>query len=123
MRTLLLLGVLVVSLPALAKPVRKPIAYDADLKLEGVLVYDDAVKAPRPGLLMVPNWLGINEANLRQAELVAAKDYVIFVATNSACLKLASLMPSQFGTISRPGRGAFTASSYTSTPSSVRSAS
>jgi dienelactone hydrolase len=80
MRTLLLLGVLVVSLPALAKPVRKPIAYDADLKLEGVLVYDDAVKAPRPGLLMVPNWLGINEANLRQAELVAAKDYVIFVA-------------------------------------------
>lgn len=79
MRTLLLLGVLV-SVPALAKPVRKPIAYESDVKLEGVLVYDDAVKTPRPGVLLVPNWLGINEPNLKQAELVAGKDYVVFVA-------------------------------------------
>lgn len=79
MRSLALLGVLV-ALPALAKPVRKTIAYEADTRLEGVLVYDDAVKTPRPGVLLVPNWLGINEANLKQAELVAGKDYVIFVA-------------------------------------------
>ena len=79
MRTLVLLGALV-SLPALAKPVRKTIAYEADTKLEGVLLYDDAVKTPRPGVLLVPNWLGINEPNLKQAELVAGKDYVVFVA-------------------------------------------
>lgn len=80
MRTLLLLGALV-STAALAKPIRKPVAYEADgAKLEGVLVYDDAVKAPRPGVLLVPNWLGVNEANLKQAELVAGKDYVVLVA-------------------------------------------
>lgn len=80
MRTLVLVGALV-STAALAKPIRKPLAYEADgAKLEGVLVYDDAAKAPRPGVLLVPNWLGVNEANLRQAELVAGRDYVVFVA-------------------------------------------
>jgi dienelactone hydrolase len=73
--------ILLLSLPAMAKTVRKPVEYSLDdQKFEGVLVYDDAVKKPRPGLLMVPNWLGINEANLKQAELVAGKDYVLFVA-------------------------------------------
>ncbi len=59
----------------------KPIAYEHDGKqFEGVLVYDDAVKAPRPGLLLVPNWMGITEENLAQAREVAGRQYVIFVA-------------------------------------------
>jgi dienelactone hydrolase len=29
---------------------------------------------------LVPNWLGINPANLKQAELVAGQKYVVFVA-------------------------------------------
>jgi dienelactone hydrolase len=69
-----------VSVSALAKPVRKTVAYEADTRLEGVLVYDDASRAARPGVVLVPNWLGINEANLKQAELVAGRDYVVFVA-------------------------------------------
>jgi dienelactone hydrolase len=47
MRSLALLGVLM-SLPALAKPLRKPIAYEADTRLEGVLVYAGALKSDRP---------------------------------------------------------------------------
>jgi dienelactone hydrolase len=77
----LLLTALVLSLPALAKPARAMVPFELDgKKFESVLVYDDAVKAPRPGLVLVPNWLGINEANLKQAELVAGKEYVVLVA-------------------------------------------
>jgi dienelactone hydrolase len=80
MRTLgVLIGLL--ALTAAAKPVQKPVKYELKgTKFEGVLVYDDAVKTPRPGLVMVPNWMGINPANLKQAELVAGKDYILFVA-------------------------------------------
>ncbi len=77
----LLVTVLLCSAVASAKPVRKPIAYEQDgQKFESVLVYDDSVKSPRPGLVLVPNWLGINEANLAQAQQIAGKQYLIFVA-------------------------------------------
>ncbi|ADO73623.1 dienelactone hydrolase family protein [Stigmatella aurantiaca] len=78
-----ILGVMVglLALTASAKPVQKPVKYELDgTKFEGVLVYDDAVKGPRPGLLMVPNWLGINEATLKQAVHAAGKQYIVFVA-------------------------------------------
>ncbi len=88
MRRLLLLTLL--SLPALAAMTQKKVPYELDkAKFEGVLVYDDAVATPRPGLVLVPNWLGINDANLKQAELVAARGYVVFVAD-------------MFGTSARP---------------------
>lgn len=59
---------------------RKNVSYELDkTKFESVLVFDDAA-TPRPGVLLVPNWLGVNEANLKQAELVAARGYVVFVA-------------------------------------------
>jgi dienelactone hydrolase len=77
------LGVLVglMALTAVAKPVQKPVKYElGGTKFEGMLIYDDAVKAPRPGLVLVPNWMGINAPNLKQASEIAGKDYVIFVA-------------------------------------------
>jgi dienelactone hydrolase len=61
--------------------VQKPISYQVgNTEFEGVLLFDDAVKTPRPGLLVVPNWLGINEANLKQAEGLAGTQFVLFVA-------------------------------------------
>jgi dienelactone hydrolase len=73
--------VLLLAAPAYAAVVTKPIAYkNGQAELEGVLIYDDAVKAPRPGLVMVPNWLGINEANLKQAQGLASPKSVLFVA-------------------------------------------
>lgn len=72
--------VALLALPAMAAMTQKKVPYELDkTKFEGVLVYDDAA-ASRPGLVLVPNWLGINEANLKQAELVAARGYVVFVA-------------------------------------------
>ena len=76
------LGVLVavMSLTAGAKTVQKPVAYELDgTKFEGVLVYDDSVKTARPGLVVVPNWMGINAPNLKQAGEVAGKQYILFV--------------------------------------------
>lgn len=47
--------------------------------MQGVLVWDAAVTAPRPGLLMIPDWTGINARNIQFAESIAGKDYVIFM--------------------------------------------
>ena len=78
MKSALLL--LTLSLPAMAAMTTKKIPYELDkTKFEGVLVYDDA-KTARPGLVLVPNWLGITDANVKQAELIAARGYVVFVA-------------------------------------------
>jgi len=49
-------------------------------KMQSVLVYDDAVKTPRPGLVMTPDWLGINADNIALAKQFAGKDYVILLA-------------------------------------------
>ncbi|MGV3623645.1 MAG: dienelactone hydrolase family protein [Archangium sp.] len=79
MKTTLLAALLATS--ASAAVVQKKVAYDLDgAKYESVLVFDDANKDKKPGVLLVPNWLGINEANLKQAELVASRGYVVFVA-------------------------------------------
>ena len=77
----LLAAVFLAATPVLAKPVSKPVAYEVGkTKFEGVLIFDDASKAPRPGLVLVPNWMGINPANLKQAEELAGTKYVVFVA-------------------------------------------
>jgi dienelactone hydrolase len=64
-----------------AKMVEQKVDYELDgKKFEGVLVYDDTVKAKRPAVLMAPDWMGISPQSLTQAKLVAGKRYVIFVA-------------------------------------------
>lgn len=81
MRTCLFAFALSFALPAQAAMVEKPIDYEVGgKKMQSVLVYDDAVKAPRPGLVMTPDWLGITPDNLALAKQVAGKDYVILVA-------------------------------------------
>jgi dienelactone hydrolase len=64
-----------------AAMVTKNIEYQVGGKpMQSVLVYDDAVKTPRPGLVMTPDWLGINADNIALAKQFAGKDYVILVA-------------------------------------------
>ncbi|MGH8215305.1 MAG: dienelactone hydrolase family protein [Rhodanobacteraceae bacterium] len=58
----------------------KTINYTVDGKaMQGVLVWDDAVKTARPGLLMIPDWTGINATNIDFAKSIAGRDYVIFM--------------------------------------------
>ncbi|MCY1286181.1 Dienelactone hydrolase family protein [compost metagenome] len=67
--------------PTWAAMVTQAVPYEIDGKpFEGTLVYDDSVKDPRPGLLMVPNWLGVTPAAAEQAKEIAGQRYVIFIA-------------------------------------------
>lgn len=47
---------------------------------QGMLVYDDSVTEPRPGLLMVPNWMGVTGNAANKAYRAAGNDYVVFIA-------------------------------------------
>lgn len=47
--------------------------------MQGVLVWDDSVSTPRPGVVMIPDWLGINADNIGFAKQIAGRDYVILV--------------------------------------------
>src|SRR5580700_7016706 len=47
---------------------------------EGMIVYDDGVKAKRPVVFMQPDWKGVCPDTIGQARAVAAKDYVVLMA-------------------------------------------
>ncbi len=53
---------------------------DGLLNLRGTIAYDDAVKTPRPGILLFPEWWGHNAYIKRRAYELAARDYVVFIA-------------------------------------------
>lgn len=64
-----------------AAMVSKNIDYDVGgKKMQSVLVYDDAAQTLRPGLVMTPDWLGMNADQVALAKQIAGKDYVILVA-------------------------------------------
>ena len=68
------------SFAAQAKMVQRPVEWTLDgTHFKSVLVYDDASHAKRPGLVMVPNWYGINDTAIKKAEMIAGKDYVILL--------------------------------------------
>ncbi|GKT09628.1 dienelactone hydrolase family protein [Desulforhabdus sp. TSK] len=46
--------------------------------LEGYLAYDDAVKGPRPGVLVVHEWMGLEDYAMKRAEQLAGMGYVAF---------------------------------------------
>lgn len=66
---------------AQAEMIATAVAYEIEGQAyEGMLVYDDSVKDKRPGLLMVPNWMGVTENAAKKAQRVAGSEYVVFVA-------------------------------------------
>jgi len=59
----------------------KTIEYkQGDTTLEGVLVWDDATTGPRPGVLIVHQWLGLTTYEKHRAEMLAQLGYVAFCA-------------------------------------------
>ncbi len=48
--------------------------------LEGYLAWDDAVKGPRPGVMVVHEWWGLNDYPKKRAEQLAALGYIAFAA-------------------------------------------
>ncbi len=68
-----------VSTSASAALIDTPLSFSIDgTEFAGMLVHDDA-QPSRRSILMVPNWMGINEGNLAQARLVAERGYTVYV--------------------------------------------
>jgi len=80
-RAALLLALLPLSASAIAAMQAKPVEWNVgDQAFSGVLVYDDGSPDKRPGLVMVPDWMGVTDDAVAQAKAVAGDDYVILVA-------------------------------------------
>lgn len=47
---------------------------------QGYLAYDDATKEKRPGVLVIPEWWGLNDYAKRRANMLAELGYVAFAA-------------------------------------------
>jgi dienelactone hydrolase len=59
---------------------REDVEYrDGNTLLKGYLVYDDATKGKRPGILVVHEWWGINNYVKGRAEELAKLGYIVFV--------------------------------------------
>ncbi|MGB3392981.1 MAG: dienelactone hydrolase family protein [Stenotrophomonas sp.] len=69
------------AMPAMAKLQQRAVEWQLDgASYSGVLVYDDAGDARRPGVVMVPNWRGVNASAIDKATQIAGDDYVVLVA-------------------------------------------
>jgi len=80
-RSLFALALLCVATPALAAMQARPVEWTVGKdRFSGYVVYDDASTAKRPGLVMVPNWMGVTADSVERAKSVAGKDYVVLVA-------------------------------------------
>ncbi|ALG69433.2 dienelactone hydrolase family protein [Beggiatoa leptomitoformis] len=79
-------GLLTILLSALlmqnvmAELLTKTVQYKiGDKQFESTLVYEATDTTKRPGVVMVPNWLGPTEAALADAKKIAAKGYVVLM--------------------------------------------
>lgn len=64
---------------ASAGVITKPVAYEQDgRKFEGFLAYDDSTTAKRPGVLVIPEWWGLNDYAKGRAKQLAEMGYVAF---------------------------------------------
>jgi dienelactone hydrolase len=80
LRLVLMLLTALIASPVLAKMVVKPVEWTLDgTTFDSRLVYDDDSTAKRPGLVMVPNWYGVNDIAIEKAKKIAGKDYVILL--------------------------------------------
>jgi dienelactone hydrolase len=66
--------------PAFATMQAKPIEWKIGKQaFAGFVVYDDAAKGKLPGLVMVPNWMGVNAGAVEKAKRIAGDKYVILL--------------------------------------------
>src|SRR5947207_8388492 len=50
------------------------------MSCRGALIWEEGVKAPRPLLLMAPNWRGVIKPAIETGQMLAGEGYVVFVA-------------------------------------------
>lgn len=66
--------------PIFATIVQTPITYTDEVVLKGFLVYDDSNTHPRPGVLIIHQWMGITDYELMRAKQFAEAGYIAFIA-------------------------------------------
>jgi dienelactone hydrolase len=67
--------------PALAAIKETPVTYsDGEATMKGFVVYDDARKGKRPGIVMVHEWWGITKHMHDEARRLARQGYTAFIA-------------------------------------------
>jgi dienelactone hydrolase len=72
---------LLLPTPAAAELVTKVVEYrQGDAPLEGYLAYEAGGPARRPGVLIVPDWMGVGKNATARADQLARLGYVAFVA-------------------------------------------
>src|SRR3989338_6727747 len=77
----LILFFMFTAVSAQAALVKQTVEYkQGDALLEGYLVYDDAFKDKRPGVLVVHEWMGLNDYAKSRADQLAQLGYVAFAA-------------------------------------------
>lgn len=75
------IALMLCTTPALAAMQARPVEWKIGKdSFAGVLVYDDASAARRPGLVMVPDWKGVTDNAVAKARSIAGDDYVVLVA-------------------------------------------
>jgi dienelactone hydrolase len=80
MRYPMVLGLLLAAVTSHAKVVTKEVRYkDGDVELVGYLAYDNA-KSLVPGVLIVPQWMGLTDYEKGRARQLADLGYVAFCA-------------------------------------------
>ena len=78
----LLIGVLAWGASTVeAKVVNKNVTYEHEgVVLEGYLAWDDSVEGPRPGVLVVHQWMGLSDNECMRADMLAELGYVALAA-------------------------------------------
>src|SRR5436190_3474798 len=81
MRSSLAAVLVALTLPAYAAIKEEPVTYkDGETTMKGFIVYNDAVKAKRPGIVMVHEWWGITKHVHNEARKFAQQGYTAFIA-------------------------------------------
>ncbi|WP_374603590.1 dienelactone hydrolase family protein [Arenimonas sp.] len=79
-RCLLALALFALATTAQAEAFAEPVSWEhGGTTFDGYLVYDPDEDDRRPGLLMVPNWMGVTDAAVEKAKELADDDYVILL--------------------------------------------
>lgn len=69
----------ILAIPAVAAIKSEFVEYkQGETVLEGYLVYDDALKGQRPGVLVIHQWLGLTDNEKMRANMLAEMGYVAF---------------------------------------------
>ena len=80
-RVLLATALLLAAVPAFAAMQVRALEWSVGgERFSGYLVHDDSGAPKRPGLVMVPNWMGVTDDAIERAKAVAGAQYVVLVA-------------------------------------------